>query len=269
MAEQEWKNLLVEDRAGVRLLTFNRPKALNALNQETLEELSEILTRTAQDGSVGVVILTGAGTRAFIAGADIREMVDIDLEQARELSQRGHRVFAQIEALPQVVIAAVNGYALGGGLEISLACDFIYASKKAVFGLPEVSLGLIPGFGGTQRLSRKIPVGLARELVLSGDKISAEEALRIGLANRVFENPEALLEAAFETAELILSRSHVAVSAAKRAMVQGHDLPLAQGCALEVEAFATLFNTDHPKEGTRAFLEKRTPSFPDAPGSKS
>ncbi len=254
------QNLLITDKDGIRIITFNRPKALNALNSQTLDELFDVLQQTKTDTSIGVVILTGAGERSFIAGADIKEMQGMTSEQAKEFSQKGHRVLNAIEDLPQPVIAAVNGFALGGGTEMALACDFIYASSKALFGLPEVSLGLIPGFGGTQRLSRKIPVGMAREIVFSGEKISAEIAHQIGLVNKVF-SPEELLEGAEKTARIILKRSSMALAAAKYAMRFGHDKPLEEGCQLEIDQFAKLFQSDHPKEGTTAFIERREPEF--------
>ena len=254
-----YNNLIVTDEERIRVIEFNRPKALNALNAETLSELSAVLEATSASSEIGVVILTGAG-KAFVAGADITEMQGITPEQAVALSERGQRVFDQIEALPQPVIAAVNGFALGGGTELALACDFIYASEKAVFGLPEVKLGLMPGFGGTQRLARKIPVGAAREIVYTGEFLKAEEAYRVGLATRMFA-PEALMEGAKKTAQTILKRSHHAVAAAKRSMVQGVDLELLQGQGIEASQFGDLFNTDHPAEGTSAFLEKRNPDF--------
>ena len=261
MSFSDLKNLLVEDNDGVRQITFNRPKALNALNKDTLNEGKRVLEATQKDASIDVVILTGSGEKAFVAGADINEMANADLEQARAFAQQGHDVMNTIEQLPQPVIAAVNGYALGGGTELALACDFIYASENAVFGLPEVSLGLIPGFGGTQRMSRKVPIGMARELVMTGAKIKADEALRIGLANKVLPL-DALLSTAHKTAQTIRKQSSLAVEVAKKAMVEGHDLPLQQGCEIEISTFAKLFTSDHPKEGTSAFLEKRKPNFP-------
>jgi enoyl-CoA hydratase len=252
----------VDDQDGVRIVTINRPKALNALNQTVLEELQQVCEETARNTDIGVVVLTGAGEKAFVAGADISHMSGLRPQQAKAFAQLGHRVFGQLEALPQPVIAAVNGYALGGGTELALSCDFIYASPNAVFGQPEVKLGLIPGFGGTQRLMRKIPAGMARELIFAGNNIKADEALRIGLVNCIIDaEAGTVLEAALQTARTILKRSAHAVRAAKRVMMQGADIPLSQGNAMEVDAFAMLFDTDHPKEGTTAFLEKRKPQF--------
>lgn len=259
---ERFENLLVEDQEGVRTISFNRPKALNALNAKTLQELQDILTETGNDASIGAVVLTGAGEKAFVAGADISQMSSFGPLDAKRFAQLGHEIFAQIEALPQPVIAAVNGYALGGGTELALACDFIYASERAVFGQPEVKLGLIPGFGGTQRLTRKIPSGMARELILAGNNIKADEALRVGLVNRIISSEEgSVLEAAQKTAKTIVERSAHAVRAAKRVVRQAAELPLEQANVLEVDAFALLFATDHPKEGTAAFLEKRAPAF--------
>jgi len=255
-----YQNLLVEDQEGIRIVRFNRPKALNALNETTLKELKEVLANTKGDTSIDVVILTGAGDRAFVAGADISQMSDFSLEQATAFAQLGHDTFAAIESLSQPVIAAVNGFALGGGTELAISCDFIYASTKAKFGQPEVNLGLIPGFGGTQRLMRKIPAGAAREWVMTGKLYPAAEAHRLGLVNEVFP-PEELLEATLKTAKLIQQKSHIAVGIAKELMIQGMDFPLKEACAKEVKAFAELFTTDHAKEGTSAFLEKRAPNF--------
>ncbi|MCB9644113.1 MAG: enoyl-CoA hydratase/isomerase family protein [Myxococcales bacterium] len=256
----EYANLLIEDREGARIITINRPKALNALNPEVLNELDQALHSAAADTSVGVVIITGSGDRAFVAGADIKHMQDINAADAYAFASIGHRVFQYIESMPKPVIAAVNGVAFGGGSELALACDFIYASNKARFGLPEVKLGLMPGFGGTQRLMRKIPQGMARELVYTGEPILADEAHRLGLVNKVTE-PEALLDACLESAKKILARSHIAVASAKKVMVDGADMTLPQACSVEINTFALLFASDHPKEGVSAFLEKREPKF--------
>ena len=259
MSEQK-DLVLVEDREQIRIITFNRPKKLNALNRPVLEQLLSILQETKK-GDTDVVIFTGAGEKAFIAGADIAQMADFNYSQAKEFVFLGQRVMREIETLPQVTIAAVNGFALGGGTELAISCDFIYASERAVFGQPEVNLGIIPGFGGTQRLMRKIPWGMARELIFSGKQISAEEAFRIGLVNRVLPH-SSLLEETLKTAELIASKSWLAVRTAKQLMLKGADLPLAEACLLEVEAFSELFELGHPNEGMRAFLEKRKPNYP-------
>lgn len=251
-----------EDRAGVRIITINRPKALNALNLPTLEALGALLTETATNTDVGVVVVTGAGEKAFVAGADIAQMSSFNPIEARDFVAAGHEVMAQLEALPQPVIAAVNGFALGGGTELALACDFIYASDNAVFGQPEVKLGLIPGFGGTVRMMRKLPPGRARELIYVGHNIKAPEALEIGLINKIVSREESsVLDAALKTAQTILGRSQHAVRAAKKVMREGAETPQAQARTMEVEAFGMLFATDHPREGTTAFLEKRDAQF--------
>lgn len=255
-----YETLLVTDTEGIREIAIHRPKALNALNQTVLRELNDLLQKTESDGEIGVVILTGQGERSFVAGADIAQMKTFTPKEAEDFAALGHAVFAKLEALPQPVIAAVNGFALGGGTELALACDFLYASEKAVFGQPEVKLGLIPGFGGTQRLIRKIPQGYAREMILTGETISAQEAFRIGLVNRLLP-PADLMDAARATAKLLLQRSSIAITQAKRAMLEGYDLSLQDGCALEIRAFGKLFASDHPSEGTSAFLEKRPPRF--------
>ncbi len=254
------KLILVEDRDRIRIVTFNRPKKLNALNEEVLKTLWNILQKTRSDSNIDVVIFTGAGNKAFIAGADIAQMAQFDYSEAKKFVTLGNKVVMDIEDLPQVTIAAVNGFALGGGTEVALACDFIYASEKAVFGLPEVGLGIIPGFGGTQRLMRKIPAGKAREMVFSGEKIDAQEAFRLGLVNRVLP-PEKLMDETIKAAQKILANSWLAVRMAKKVMLKGADLPLHQACALELETFGQLFAQGHPQEGMKAFLKKRKPNF--------
>lgn len=254
-----YNNLLVEDKDQIRIIRFNRPKALNALNIETLEELLDLLQQTRAEQTIGAIVLTGEG-KAFIAGADISVMAEFSVTEARVFAALGHRVLSTLEAMSCPVIAAVNGFALGGGTEVSLGCDFVYASPKAVFGQPEVGLGLIPGFGGTQRLSRKVGPAMARELIFTGNHIPAEEALRMGLVNKIVPADE-LLEVTLETARTILKRAPLAVAACKRVMTQGHDLPLSTACDLEMQEFALLFDSQDQKEGTRAFLEKRTPAF--------
>lgn len=262
MNTEALQNVRIEDSEGIRVIFVHRPKALNALNEQTLNELLDVLKDTAESTMIGACILTGSGEKSFVAGADIAHMSTIDPLEAKRFAQLGHRVMAQIEELPQPILAAVNGFALGGGTELALACDFIYASEKAIFGQPEVKLGLIPGFGGTQRLMRKIPSGMARELILVGTTLSAQEALQCGLINRVVPAEEGtVLDAARATAQTILKRSQHAVRSAKSLLVQGTDVPLQQANAMEIEAFALLFATDHPKEGTTAFIEKRTPVF--------
>jgi enoyl-CoA hydratase len=253
------QNLLVETGAAIARVTVNRPKVLNALDDTTLRELTAVFVELAADPAVRCVVLTGAGDKAFVAGADIAAMADMQPAEARAFSERGHRLAALMESGPPVV-AAVNGFALGGGLELALACDFALAASTAKLGFPEVGLGVIPGLGGTQRLARRVGVGKARELVYTGNVITAAEALRIGLVNGVAE-PDALAAAVTLVAEKIASRAPLAVAEAKRVLREGADLPLAQALALEAEAFGRLFGTGDQKEGMHAFLEKRAARF--------
>ncbi|MCA9534184.1 MAG: enoyl-CoA hydratase/isomerase family protein [Myxococcales bacterium] len=243
------------------LVTMNRPDKLNALSQEVLADLKEAVTEIKGRRETRVVILTGEG-KAFVAGADIAGMRDLDPIAARSFSAFGHQVFASLEQLPCPVIAAVNGFALGGGCELALACDFIYASERAKFGQPEVGLGVTPGFGGTQRLGRRVGVGVARELVYTGKIIDAAEALRVGLVNAVFA-PEALMDEARKTAALIASQGPVAVALCKEVMNQGEGRPLPDGNALEVDAFGRAFESPQQREGMSAFLEKSKATFGD------
>lgn len=242
------------------LITIDRPKALNALNEKALTELDEALAQVAGTESLRALIVTGGGERSFVAGADISEMVGYTTTQALSFAIKGHQVLARLEALPIPTIAAVNGFALGGGLELALACDLIYASESARLGLPEVSLGIIPGFGGTQRLTRLIGRARAKEIVLSGEPVSAAKAKEYGLVLEVVR-PEALLSFCKGVAEKIASRGPIAVSQAKRAIEAGADLPLKDANELERQTFAVLFGTRDQREGMHAFLEKRQPSF--------
>ena len=244
---------------GVATLTFNRPDALNALSSSVLEELDAAVGRIASDAAIHGVIVTGAG-RAFVAGADISEIAKLDRSSGLDFARRGQGVFSRIEALPKPVVAAVNGFALGGGCEIAMACHVRVASTRARFGQPEVKLGIIPGFGGTQRLPRLVGRGAATKLILSGRPISAEEALRIGLVDEVAE-PEALLERCEALVKEILANGPGALGAALAAMRGGSDLPLGDALELEAELFAELCSRDEMKEGTSAFLEKRDPAF--------
>ncbi len=248
-----------ERRGSVELLTLDRPKALNALDRATLEELLECCERFGADTSVRAVVLTGEG-RAFAAGADIAEMRGLDAQQAEAFSRLGHAAMDALESLAVPTIAAVNGYALGGGCELACACDWIYASETSRFGQPEVKLGLIPGFGGTRRLVRRVGSAWAKELVLGGEPIDAETALRIGLANRLFA-PDALLESALDAAEKIASKGPFAVAAAKRVILQGQDADARTAHALEQAAFGVASAGAERTEGMDAFLEKREPSF--------
>lgn len=255
--ELDYQHLGLEVDGAVATLTIDRPK-MNALDTQLLDELTDAVD-LLHELDIRALVITGAG-RAFVAGADIAEMADMNPAGAWEFSRRGNLALETIEHAPFVTIAAVNGFALGGGCELALACDLIYASTKAKFGQPEVNLGVIPGFGGTQRLTRVIGTMLARELVLTGRIIDAEEALRIGLAARLFE-PDALLPGVLEVAASIASKGPLAIQTAKGVMYRGLELPLAEGLRLETEAFAELFATDDLSEGMAAFVEKREPRF--------
>jgi enoyl-CoA hydratase len=255
--------VLVEHEGPVSVMTVNRPP-LNPLNRSTLEAMRHALQALGQRPELRCLILTGAGDKAFVGGADIAEMSSMDPQTARRFAILGHAVMSDIERLRVPVIAAVNGYALGGGCELALACDFIFASNKARFGQPEVKLGIVPGFGGTQRLSRRVPWGMARELIFTGRMVSAEEALRIGLVNVVCEH-NALLDSARASALEISKMGPHAVREAKRLMREGAECPLHEGLAAEVEAFAACFAHPNQREGMQAFLEKRPPEFSDPP----
>ncbi len=248
-----------ERRGAVALLTLNRPEALNALDRATLEAIEARVAEVARDPKVRALVVTGEG-RAFAAGADIAAMQRFGTVEGGEFARLGHRAFASLESLAVPTIAAVNGFALGGGCELALACDWIYASEKARFGQPEVNLGILPGFGGTSRLARRVGIAWAKELILGGEPIKADEALRIGLANKVFA-PDELLGAALAAGETIAKKGPLAVAAAKRVMQQGQDADTRVANALEQEAFASAFGTEDRAEGMAAFLEKRDPKF--------
>jgi enoyl-CoA hydratase len=255
-----YENIDFQLDQGIAFITFNRPKVLNALNQALLVEFSAAVDAVAADEMIRVLVLTGAGEKAFVAGADIAELATFSALQAKSFSRAGHAIIGKLQDLAIPVIAAVNGFCLGGGCEIALACDFIYASENARFGLPEITLGLIPGFGGTQRLSRLIGPNLAKELIFTGKLITAAEAVQIGLANRVF--PAALLmEEVRKTAGDIASRGKVSLRAAKQAIQHGLNTDLVTGCHIEVDAFALAMASEDAREGTAAFLEKRKPVF--------
>lgn len=256
----EYKNIIFNLEDGIATITFNRPKALNALNKELLEELAAALDRIAADEEIRVLILTGSGEKSFVAGADITELATFNALQAKIFSQTGHAVIGKLQELDIPVLAAVNGFALGGGSEMALACDFIYASENAKFGLPEITLGLIPGFGGTQRLARLIGMNRTKELVFTGQMISAAEAEKMGLVNKVFPQ-EALMEEALKTAKTMASKGKVSLRAAKQTINSGMDVDLATGCKIEIDAFALCMASEDGKEGTSAFLEKRPAKF--------
>ena len=255
-----YRNLLIDTSEGIGTISINRPKALNALNRETLHEFDAAFQDLEQNAAVKVIILTGAGERAFVAGADILEMKDMGCLEATRWSEFGHATLDRIEESAKTVIAAVNGFALGGGTEIALACDFIFASESAKFGLPEVTLGVFPGFGGTQRLPRLIGKGKAKELILTGAMISAEEAKNLGLVNRVFP-AESLMDETRKVAQKISANGPLAVQLAKSAIDKGYDLDLKAGCHLEALTFGACFATTDQKEGMTAFVEKRKPEF--------
>ena len=256
----EYANLLLEVENGIGIVTINRPKALNALNAATIYELDRMFTELETDDRVKVVILTGSGDKSFVAGADITEMQNMSAVEGRAWGRLAQAVFNKIENISKPVIAAVNGYALGGGCEIAMACDIRIASEKAKFGQPEVSLGIPPGFGGTQRLPRLVGRGRAKELLFTGDMIDAAEAYRIGLANKITA-PEELLAAAKTMAQKIMSRAPIAVQVCKAAVNVGLDVDLASGVAYEAEVFGLCFATGDQKEGMAAFVEKRKPGF--------
>lgn len=258
----ELLNLIVEKTGAVAEVTINRPKVLNALNGKTLEELDGVFLQLGKESAIKAVILTGAGEKAFIAGADINEISTCDATSGADFSHRGQVVMDRIEHLGKPVIAAINGFALGGGCEIAMACHIRIASGKARLGQPEINLGIIPGFGGTQRLSRLVGEGRAIELVLSGEQISAEEAYRIGLVNRIVA-PEELMSTARSLAQKLASKGALATRYAMEAVHRGLQGSLADGLNLEANLFGLCCATEDKREGTAAFLEKRQPNFKD------
>ena len=256
----EFKNLLIETVDSVATLTINSPRTMNALNSEVLGELECALYELNLDVAVKAVILTGAGDKAFVAGADIKEMAAMTAHEGHQFGLKGQRVMQLIGRMTKPVIAAVNGYALGGGLELALACDFIYASTRAKVGFPEVTLGIMPGFGGTQNLSRLIGPNRAKELIYTGRMLSAEKALAWGIVNEVFA-PEELLDKARETASAIAGVGTLGVAYAKDAIANGLNMTRDDGFRYEASLFGVLFATDDQKEGMGAFVEKRKAAF--------
>lgn len=254
------ENIRWEVEGEIGILTIQRPKALNALNFDTMMEIEEVLDKVATDPTIRAVVITGDGEKAFIAGADIAYMQNMNAVEGCKWGELGQRVFQKIEDLPQPVVAAVNGFALGGGCELAMACDIRLASENAKFGQPEVSLGIIPGFGGTQRLPRIVGKGRAKELIYTGDMISAEEAYRIGLVNKVYPLAE-LLEKAKALANKIGKIAPVAIQAAKMSINRGMDIDLKSAMAFEAGYFGLTFATEDQKEGMTAFLEKRKAEF--------
>ena len=255
-----YENLLYEKRERIGFLTFNRPKVLNALNRKTMEELNAVLAVVWEDDDVRVLILTGAGEKSFVAGADIGELAVQTPISAKERSAFGQSVLHRLETLGKPSIAAINGFALGGGCEVALACSIRLASKTARLGQPEVKLGIIPGYGGSQKLARLCGKGMAHELCLTGEIISADEALRIGLVNHVYE-PAELLPAAEALAKEIIANAPLAVKFTIEAIERGAEMPQEEGQYLETTLFGLCVATEDMREGTRAFLEKRPAQF--------
>jgi enoyl-CoA hydratase len=255
-----YETLIYESKDRIGYVTINRPDKLNALNAKAKAELKELFTDLKSDGGIDVVVLTGAGEKAFVAGTDIKELTALDTESGKKFSEGGQAVFNAVENLGKPVIAAINGYALGGGCELALACTIRIAAENAKFGQPEVNLGIIPGYGGTQRLARLVGKGKAMELVLTGDQIDAQEALRIGLVNKVVPLAE-LKPTAEAVAQKILSKGQVAVRLSLKAINMTQETTLTDGQALEASLFGVCCGSDDFKEGTKAFLEKRKPEF--------
>ncbi|MHB1688135.1 MAG: enoyl-CoA hydratase-related protein [Ignavibacteriaceae bacterium] len=255
-----FKNLLYEVKGNVAIVRINRPDKLNSLNSETLDEMKTLFTNLKEDENIFVVILTGSGEKAFVAGADISELNKLDVISGKEFSEKGHEIFNLIENLDKPVIAAVNGYALGGGCELALACHIRLASENARFAQPEVDLGIIPGYGGTQRLARLINTGRAAEIILTGFTFDANEAYRIGLVNKVYLQNE-LLTKAEEMANTISSKGQNAIRYSLKAIRSVNETSLQEGLKYEISLFSLCCGTKDSKEGTSAFLEKRKPNF--------
>ena len=255
-----YDNIILDIDKRIATITFNRPKALNALNQHLLEEFTSALDAVENNTAVSVLVLTGSGDKAFVAGADITEINKLGPLEAKQFARRGLDAINRLPQLAIPVLAAVNGYALGGGTEMALACDFIYAAETAQFGLPEINLGIIPGFGGTQRLPRLIGPNVAREMIYTGKMIDVSEAMRLGIVNKV-SPPNNLMADVMATAKAIAHKGRVALRAAKLAINSGLNVDLASGLAMENDAFALCLASADAREGTNAFLEKRKPEF--------
>ena len=256
-----YDNIVLEQpEAGIYLITVNRPKALNALNGETLDEIAAAIAHVGADASARALLVTGAGEKAFVAGADIAQMQSFTSAEAQAFSEKGNRTFRALEMLPIPAIALVNGYALGGGCELAMACDWIIASDRAQFGQPEVNLGVVAGFGGTQRLPRLVGRAMAMELLVTGRILKADEALRIGLVNQVVASGE-LRDKGLEIARTIAAKGPVAVRLTKQIVQRGQDLDLVNACQQEAYAFGLTCATEDQKEGMKAFLEKRPAKF--------
>ncbi|PJI09368.1 MULTISPECIES: short-chain-enoyl-CoA hydratase [Clostridium] len=252
----ELKNVILDKEGKIAVVTINRPNALNALNSETLKELDYVIDEIENDSNVFAVILTGAGEKSFVAGADIAEMKDMNTIEGRKFGILGNRVFRRIELLEKPVIAAVNGFALGGGCELSMSCDIRIASSNARFGQPEVGLGITPGFGGTQRLARLVGMGMAKQIIFTAKNIKADEALRIGLVNKVVE-PGELMDTAKDIANTIASKAPIAVKLSKQAINRGFQCDIDTALSFESEAFGECFSTEDQKDAMTAFVEKK------------
>jgi enoyl-CoA hydratase len=260
MKKMELKNLIFAEDGYLGMITINRPKSLNALNKEVLEELSWVVSQVKQNDGIRAVIITGAGGKAFVAGADIGFMENLSSIEGKKFALLGHQVFSAIEQLNKPVIAAVNGFALGGGCELALACDIRIASTQAKLGQPEINLGIIPGFGGSQRLPRLVGKGLAAELLYTGDMIDANEAYRIGLVNKVVD-PDKLMDIAKELAGKFAKKSLITLQLLKEAVNEGLEMELSKALAHEADIFGLCFSTEDQKEGMNAFLNKRPAEF--------
>lgn len=255
-----YETILFEVQDGVALVTINRPQVLNALSPQVLDDVFDVVEEVRKNSAIRVLVLTGAGEKAFVAGADISEFPKMNPLQARAFAEKGQELFFALEQLPIPVIACVNGFALGGGCELAMSCDFIYASEKAKFGQPEINLGIIPGFGGSQRLARLVGRAKAKELCMTGEMIDAQQAKELGMAAKVFA-AEHILEETMKVARKLAGCSQVALRAIKQVVDRGVDVDLKTGCALEMEAFAVCFASEDAREGALAFLEKRKPGF--------
>ncbi len=255
-----YENIIFETEGNVGIIKFNRPKALNAINPDMLSETQDALNKVEADPAIKVLVLTGEGDKAFVAGADISHMVKLNPLGSRQFAREGHELGFRLESLPIPVIACVNGFALGGGTELAMASDFIYASEKAKFGQPEINLGVMPGFGGTQRLPRLVGKGMAKELCMTGVIISAQEAKEIGLVNKVFP-PDKLWEETMKTAQLIATKGKVSLRGVKECIDRGYNLDLRDGCYMEIDAFALCATSPDREDGMTAFLDKRKPEF--------
>lgn len=256
----DYENIILKKEGNIAIITINRPKVLNALNKKTLLELTDLVSALEKDKNINVVILTGAGEKSFVAGADIKEMSDMTVLEAKDFSEIGHNLLEQIRKSRLPYIAMINGYALGGGCEIMTACDITVACKSAKLGQPEINLGITPGFCGTQCLPRLVGRAKAKKLMLTGDNISADEAYRIGLITEVTEDND-LYDKTMEIAKKIASKSSVTSSFIKSLVNKGSDIDMHSACALEISYFSSGFGTEDQKEGMKAFLEKRKPLF--------